>query len=365
MAAQVTLHIGLPKTGTTAIQRALAGRPEALRSAGFTYPVAEGRHDHCAEVADLKLQFATPQTPDDQGYSRLLRRARPDAWRDLVRRVRSTDERVLISNEAMSSLPASMAARIIDQLTGQRPKLARVVLVVRPLSALLPSAYGQMAQDTVVPSFELWTRAWLHTKIRQLESPTMDDWTNGFSVARNWSASSAEVVCARYSSESDQYLAAVLDALGLAELIDEVSLDRANPSMSALGLAAWQRFLRTGVDPFEPDIKRLRKAVHAEMPEMGQVSVGGRLLLAPDVSELVDAAFPQPPPGVVSARQTALDRAADARSAIVRLAQRLQQDRPLTVDVLSDRAADVSALAERIAELNKNPAEWLDGPTLP
>lgn len=350
MATHVTLHIGLPKTGTTALQQALAGHTATLKSAGWVYPVTAGRTDHCEEVADLRLQLLTTSAPHHSGYIRLLRSARPGAWANLVVRVRATQTRAVISNEAMSSLPAPVATRIIDQLTGNRPRTATVVLVVRPLSALLASAYGQMAQDTVVPSFELWTKAWLLTKLQQLESPRMDDWTDGFLVARNWSAGGAEVVCVQYSSEVEKFSASALNALGLAELSNAISLPRSNPSMSALGLAAWQRFLRTGVDPFDPAIKRLRKVVLNEVPEVGQESSEEHPALAPDMAELVDAAFPQPPPGVVQALGTRPARPGDGESAIASLARRLRQGRPLTIDTLTERGSDVTALAERIAE---------------
>ena len=67
MATHVTLHIGLPKTGTTALQHALAGNAASLASAGVAYPVADGRKDHSGEVADLKLALTTTGTPNQAG----------------------------------------------------------------------------------------------------------------------------------------------------------------------------------------------------------------------------------------------------------------------------------------------------------
>ena len=350
LATHVTLHIGVPKTGTTALQHALARHSAALASAGVAYPVADGRKDHSGEVADLKLALTTTGTPNHAGYARLLRTARPGSWEPLVQRVRSIEGRALISNEALSGLPAPIPARIINELTDDQPENARVVLVVRPLSTLLPSSYGQMARDRLVPSFEFWAKAWLHTKIRQIAAPRMDDWTDGFLVARNWGANGAEVICVQYSSDGDEYLTAALAALGLSGVRDEISLTRANPSMSALGLMAWQGLLRTGIDPLDPATNRFRKRLMAEIPELGQDSTASTFRLAPDVAALVDAAFPQPSPGVVSASNASPAYPDEVRAAIIRLSERLQQSQPLTVDSLADRGPEIATLADLIIE---------------
>lgn len=354
MAQHLFLHIGQPKTGSTALQKALAAHPHQLAAAGVVYPVADGRYNHCGEVADLQVGRTKPTAGNTAGYARLLRQAVPGSWERIVGRVTSSGDNVVLSDETMSSLPRAAAERVVGDLTRDSRIRATAILVVRPLSDLLASAYAQLAQDTLLPGFEVWTRAWLGTRLRRPESDSSNDWTNGFRVARVWQSTGAEVVCVKYQANSSDYWDDVLKGLGLAEVRDQIVIPRANPSMSALGLAAWQQYLRSGVVPFEPATKRLRKAARAGLPEVCDASLGGRLSLTRELAELVDGAFPQPPSGTFSTDDANGSQGAPSRNAgpaIALLEERLRDARPLTTQPLADRHDDVAALANRIHEL--------------
>ena len=352
VAQRVYIHIGQPKTGSTALQKALAANPGLLGSAGVLYPVAEGCEDHSGEVADLQSRRITPTARNSTGYARLVRRTVPGSWERLVQRVTSAEDHVVVSDETMSSLPVASVRRVVDDLTAGSPDRATVVLVVRQLSDLLASAYGQLAQDTLLPSFELWTRAWLRSRMHRPESDTSNDWTDGFRVARAWMTTGAEVVCVKYQPDSNQYWNAMFDALGLAGADHYLPIPRANPSMSALGLAAWQRHLRSGVDAHAPATKRLRKAARADIREVSDATLGGRLALAPELAEFVDAAFPQPPSGAFADATSARNaREETTQPAVARLRKRLNDPAPLTTQPLEARSGEVSAVALRIAEL--------------
>lgn len=80
--AEIILHIGRPKTGSTAIQRALEYNRERLRSRGVLYPGASV--DHNNEIRDL------PEGPLCQGLRREI--------------LESDAQRAIISAEGLSTL---------------------------------------------------------------------------------------------------------------------------------------------------------------------------------------------------------------------------------------------------------------------
>lgn len=358
----VYLHIGQPKTGSTSLQKALAAHPDQLAAAGVFYAVSQGREDHHGEIADLLLGPLTTAATHPNFHARLLRDAVPGSWERLLERLAVSEMSPVISDETMSEMPSWVVRRVVNDLTADAPDRAKVVLAVRPLSDLLPSAYAQLAQDVLVPSFEMWTRTWLLARTRRLFRDTDVDWTNGYRVAQVWAASGAEVVCVEYRSDSREYWGSMLEALGLEQVREQIHEKRANPSMTALGLAAWQRFLRSGVDPFDPAIKRLRKAVRAGIPEISQTSSSGRLSLLPDIAELVDAAYPQPRSGRFAEVATVQSRTYQgSAAAIEQLEERLRSPQPLTTQPLNDRGTEVAALTQRIAELHQQFEPHLDG----
>ena len=356
VAPRVYIHIGQPKTGSTALQKAMAAHPRELATAGVIYPVADGREDHRGEIADLLVPRTTPTDINRPGHARLVRDAVPGSWERLVERVATADRQAVVSDETLSGMPLAAAQRVVSDLTTRSPERATVVLAVRPVSDLLASVYAQLTQDTLVPGFEMWTRTWLRARVRHTAFDKTVDWTDGFRVAGLWKATGAEVVCVEYRSNSARFWNEMFSALGLAEVHGEISIPRANPSMSALGLAAWQQYLRSGADPHAPATKRLRKAARADIPEVSDATLGGRLSLTPELAEMVDAAFPQPPSGAFADATSVRNAREEAtQPAVARLEERLRDPAPLTTQPLEGRSAEVSALALRIAELARHP----------
>lgn len=135
------LHVGLTKTGTTALQNVASRRRRELLQLGVRYP---GRHYNHRRAA-----FAL--------YRRDSRSAdpRPDAWDDLLAElVDDQRRRVLISNEFIAGWDDVVAARFLEQL-GPR---THVVITLRSYGALLPSIWQQYVKGGHTVGFEDFLR---------------------------------------------------------------------------------------------------------------------------------------------------------------------------------------------------------------
>jgi hypothetical protein len=137
------LHIGPPKTGTTAVQSALFRRQAELAQYGVAYP-GRRRHERAA-VSAVALEWAPP------GYAGDIEKH----WRRLTDEVRtSTADRVVVSSEIFAVAPDSRLARIVGDLGGP----LQVVITIRPLALMLPSQWQELVQNLEVLDYDSWLR---------------------------------------------------------------------------------------------------------------------------------------------------------------------------------------------------------------
>lgn len=137
----VLLHVGLPKTATTAVQSCLAAmRPELLER-GILYPGGTMSH-----VPALRAPLGWDGV---RAGGRIERE-----WHHLAAGVRSYQGRVVISGENAAVASPTLARRIVDDLGGHR---VHVVVTVRPLEALLASHW----QQDVKLGSSIGAEAWL------------------------------------------------------------------------------------------------------------------------------------------------------------------------------------------------------------
>src|SRR5919112_204035 len=75
---RLTLHVGLPKSGTSFLQALLAENREALRSAGHVYPFIrrEGMFHAAVELMGQHERWGLPPETVDGSWDRLLTRVR-------------------------------------------------------------------------------------------------------------------------------------------------------------------------------------------------------------------------------------------------------------------------------------------------
>lgn len=139
------LHIGPHKTGTTSIQSAFHAARDDLAAQGVRYASAR-RHDADAARSAIGARPRRGQ-------------AAAGEWEQVVSGL--NDRRFLrrvFSSETLANASDEAAARVVAAL--DRPELAQVVMVARPLTALIPSQYQQLVQrGAILASFEDWVRA--------------------------------------------------------------------------------------------------------------------------------------------------------------------------------------------------------------
>jgi hypothetical protein len=147
------IHIGPPKTGTTALQAAFDRSREDALDQGVRYA---GRRRH-SRGAVLAVTGARAQGSD-------LRRSMQE-WRRIVDEVRGAPEaRVLFSSERLSHAEPGAIRRIVDDFD---PALVHVAVTLRPLARILPSQWQQAVQSGTTTSLDDWLR-------RALSEPDFD-----------------------------------------------------------------------------------------------------------------------------------------------------------------------------------------------
>lgn len=130
MSTEVFLHIGLPKSGTSYLQRLLTEHRSALQErAGLLFP-GRSWDDQVMAVRDVR---------DMGGGDRVKA-----AWPRLVDEVHRWQGRTVISMEWLCSAEPRVVRRIVADL---EPATVQVVVTVRDLGRTLPAAWQEFVQN--------------------------------------------------------------------------------------------------------------------------------------------------------------------------------------------------------------------------
>ena len=140
----VLLHIGVHKTGTTAMQAALADAREDLVAAGVLYPGSRPAH-HRAALSSMNHGWGWQDRGGEQ--------VGPQAFKDLAHEVKSHRGRVCISSEFFCEADEATARTIVESLGGSR---VHVVVTLRNLGRLLPSSWQQYLKYGMTTGYEKW-----------------------------------------------------------------------------------------------------------------------------------------------------------------------------------------------------------------
>ena len=128
---EVLLHVGPPKTGTTALQYSLEEARPAMKAQGVLFP---GRKQLHWKASCSALGIASTTHPADPPVP-------PEVWEKFAARIGRRRDKAVVSSEQFADATPEQAARIVDDLGG--PDKVRVLLTLRPLAMILPSSWQQ------------------------------------------------------------------------------------------------------------------------------------------------------------------------------------------------------------------------------
>lgn len=215
------IHIGAPKCGSTALQSAFHQNRDALHLEGVTY-IGESPHwiSAAKAVAGVADRTSGKKPPLSE-------------WSRLVREVGSvTSGTALISSEWFASANEAGIQRIVDDLDAKK---LQAVLVIRPLTSTLPSAWQQGLKLGGRQGFS----EWLDTVLNHPEDPRAKRvWSKHRydQIAQRWvSALGNERVTVIVADEADPtyIFTAFSQILGLKNGALSAPPKRTNPSLSA------------------------------------------------------------------------------------------------------------------------------------
>ena len=172
----VLLHVGVHKTGTTAIQAALSDARDDLLAHGVRYP-GKLQAQHRAALALL----GRPWGWNSRGGS-VMDRRHFDA---LVRRATHHQGRVVISSEFFCEAPEDKAMETIQALGGSDK--VTVVITLRNLGKLLPSSWQQYLKYGLTTEYSKWLEDVFATPGSSKISPTFWRRHDHGAVVTRWS----------------------------------------------------------------------------------------------------------------------------------------------------------------------------------
>lgn len=108
---ELIIHVGGPKTGTTAIQIALSENRQALRLLGILYP-GDRWHHHNALYPIRKIVGFESFADDDA-----------EAWKILCAEIQKWQDNVVISSEVLMFMPLEVINEIINDFGRRRVKI--------------------------------------------------------------------------------------------------------------------------------------------------------------------------------------------------------------------------------------------------
>lgn len=130
MPGKVFLHLGLPKTGTSFLQRLLQHNAEPLRRHGVIFPNGKGV---------LMFRAMLEVTERAQGWGRTPESVQ-GTWEQIVRAARKHNGTTVVSNELFCLASPDQVQRMLRDLEGLE---VHVVLTVRDLARQLPAEWQE------------------------------------------------------------------------------------------------------------------------------------------------------------------------------------------------------------------------------
>ena len=140
---ELLLHIGVHKTGTTAVQGALIAAREEMERQGVRLPGTSQSY-YLAAMAAIGKRRGWENGGAVPSQAR---------WNRLVDAVNETPGRLVLSTEAFCEANLPTATSIVEQLGGERVK---VLITLRPLWSLIPSSWQQYVKGGMSTPYDVW-----------------------------------------------------------------------------------------------------------------------------------------------------------------------------------------------------------------
>lgn len=157
---RIFLHIGVPKTGTTALQAALANSRKDLEKQNVTYPSQWRNAHHRAAWA------ITERTWGWKGRGGTTTPMKH--WDELISEAKAS-KKVILSSEFFCEANQKQASKMVEDLGKSN---LEVVITLRPFGKLLPSAWQQYLKYGVKLTYDEWLQAILNEPRDKAPTPT-------------------------------------------------------------------------------------------------------------------------------------------------------------------------------------------------
>lgn len=141
----ILFHAGFHKTGTTAVQSALASSRPQLADAGVLYPTPALRSHHRAAMAVVNRTWGWGKRGGHQPEEKY--------WNELSEDAQSYKGRVVISSESFVFAKDEPLRRIVDELGADR---LHAVFTLRPFAKMLSSSYQQYLKYGLAIPYVEW-----------------------------------------------------------------------------------------------------------------------------------------------------------------------------------------------------------------
>lgn len=231
-AGGVLLHVGVHKTGTTALQAALADARPQLAELSVTYPGKKQAH-HAAALAVVGRTWGWK---DSGGEVTPISR-----YEKLLSQAKAADGAVIVSSEFFCEADAETAARVVTDLGGERVK---VVITLRNLGKLLPSSWQQYLKYGVSMPYETWLTRIFETTEPGKVTPSFWQRNDHGAVVKRWAdAVGAENLTVLVLENVDHEA----NFVSFAQMLDvpaEILVSRMNLTSNRSMTAAEAEFLR-------------------------------------------------------------------------------------------------------------------------
>lgn len=166
------LHVGPPKTGTTALQKAAAAQRRVLLEQGVLYPGKGYSHRRATfRFAGRTEGWGTP-APGDRKVWETLR----------AQVVAEQERRVWLSSEDVAELEPALVPELLRELGGD----VHVVMTLRSLPALLSSAWSQYLKTGLRADFEAWAQGVLADPPQRGLTPSFRRRTDLIGLVTRW-----------------------------------------------------------------------------------------------------------------------------------------------------------------------------------